>query len=448
MHSKSESSFLIPPIDIDYAQNYKRMFEFRKWLNFTICAISYLFSYFHRNTTAVLVDDIANDFNVAKADLGIFASLFFWPHGLLQPIVGSLADSFEAGNIIAASNIVIFIGAMAIALTKSLMVACIGRVLLGIGCSSMFVCSTKVCTNWFSEKNHALCTGVLMAIGNIGGVLSQEPLHELGEFMGWRNVMKLAAIISFVSGLLSAMFVRSHPFKLGMVGENTFIYKKGSPKQKAHVWENIWKMMKNENFWKLELFMLLCPSVYVNLSSLWGIPYLVDVLGFSEDLASRTAIFLSISVIIGSPILPAIAEHFHKRKLTMQFLVTLSTICCILMYFFGTRVGFVEVAICFSIIALGFGATQTIALSLFPDYAEPDMSATMTGGGNTGPFIGGALVQIITSKIIQKWPKNYKSNIDAYQNGLWGFNSLVAIVGTLSLIFVVDTKVDNCLGYC
>ncbi|OHS95181.1 major facilitator superfamily transporter [Tritrichomonas foetus] len=424
--------------DLDYLQYHVKEFQIRKWVNIILCSLSYLFSYFHRNTTAVLADDMANAFHVKKTAIGIFASLFFWTYGLMQPIVGSLADAIEPGFIIAISNLITTIGSFIISSSTNLETACVGRFLLGIGCSAIFVCTTKVGANWFTDSGYRLFTGSLIGIGSIGAILSQAPLQAIGKILGWRNVMKLIGLISFVLGFLSALFVRGHPLDIGFVGEKPVFPKKN--KKKASICTNLYIMVTNTNFWILEIFMFCCPGVFIDIASLWGIPYLVDVLGFSKETASKAAMSLSLSIVIGSPVIPAIAEKTNARKKTMVVFAIISTACCFAMIFIGHYLSFYEIVVIYFVIGWGLSASQGIALSLFKDYASPSMAATMTGGGNTGPAVGGALIQMLTSFIIQIWPGSDVYPLAAYKVGLWGTGFVVSLIGTASLCFAAEVN--------
>jgi sugar phosphate permease len=81
-------------------------YQFRKWLSVSLSAFSYIFVYLHRCSTAVLAESMAKDFNVDKAKLGIFTSMYFWPYALMQPIVGSLGDIMEPGYLIGLADLV------------------------------------------------------------------------------------------------------------------------------------------------------------------------------------------------------------------------------------------------------------------------------------------------------------------------------------------------------
>ena len=95
-----------------------------------------------------------------------------------------------------------------------------------------------------------------------------------------------------------------------------------------------------------------------------------------------------------------------------------------------------EVVCCFFLFGFGASACQGTALAMFKEFSSPELTATLVGGGNTGPFIGGAILQTISSDLIGTWGHHKHYPIQSYQIGLWGLCALCCIVGNVFLVLV------------
>ncbi|KAH0787900.1 major facilitator superfamily transporter [Histomonas meleagridis] len=408
------------------------MYNFRKWLAVVIAAISYVFVYFHRFTTAVLADDMAKDLGVPKTSLGILSSMYFWPYGLMQPFIGSFSDILEPGMMIGLSNILSAGGSLLCGLSSNLGLACVGRFIVGFGCSGIFVPTTKIASNWFSAKAFRIFSGSLIAIGGCGSILSQAPLSMLGHAIGWRWCLNGVAIISVVVGTLSFIFVRGHPRKLGYYSPIPLQEKTPFKTTVIQLFRNLKEVVINIDFWILQIFMFLGPGVFTDASAMWGIPYLQDVHGISADAASFIAMTLSASIIVGSPTLPMLGEKFgRKRVITIAAILSL---VCTLVLTFAKKLHVVLIIILFFFFGVGATASQGVILAIFKEYCDLSLSGTFVGCGNCGPFVGGAVYQMISSGIIGTYGSYKHYPFEAYQVGMWGLSAVSMVVGILALI--------------
>jgi len=121
----------------------------RRWLIFSILAVGYMLVYFHRLCPAVVAKEIMATLGVGGAIMGLLSSAYFYPYALMQLPSGLLADSWGPRKTITSFFILAAIGSAILGLAPNPVVAIIGRGLVGVGVSLLFVSTMKILAVWF-----------------------------------------------------------------------------------------------------------------------------------------------------------------------------------------------------------------------------------------------------------------------------------------------------------
>ena len=153
---------------------------------------------------------------------------------------------------------------------------------------------------------------------------------------------------------------------------------------------------------------------------------------------------ISLSLIIGSPTMPIIAEAVKSRKWTLFTFCGISGAGCLYLSLAGSSTPIWLVAILYFVAGYGASACQGTALPLFKEFSEDRLAATLVGGGNTGPFIGGAILQMLSSAIIGTFDHTREwYPTEAYEIGLWGLSAICCFIAMLCLIFIKEPQLQD-----
>lgn len=153
-------------LSIDIAVSKKRSyFQLKRGFAFTLISIGDI----------IVTSELASAYQVKVSQLGIFSSMFYYPYSLLQPFSGLLSDIIEPSFLITISTIISSIGAIICGLSESLLVGCIGRFIVGAGCSLMFCPCNTILINWFPLKHYSKILGLFVFIAGCGNLLAQTP---------------------------------------------------------------------------------------------------------------------------------------------------------------------------------------------------------------------------------------------------------------------------------
>jgi MFS family permease len=199
------------------------------------------------------------------------------------------------------------------------------------------------------------------------------------------------------------------------------------------------KLLKLGDYWVLEFYMFFGNGAFMDISAMWGVPFLEDVYKSSPSHASTIAMALSISTIVGSPLLPLIAHWTTSRKFTMFVACLIGTLCCVIVTVWAEDLNQWVFVLIFFLVGLGLNGPAAVALPLFKEYGDASMTGALVGFGNTGCFLGGGLFQVITSLVLETYGYHKHYPVQAYKLALWGLLAVLGLLATYALTLVRET---------
>lgn len=166
----------------------KLQFETAKWSLFTILIATYVLVYFHRMAPGVVSEFLMSDFQTTGTKLGSLSAIYFFVYACMQIPSGVIADTLGTRTSIVSGNLVAGLGSLTFGLAGSFEMACIGRFLVGLGVSVVFVSIMKSNAVWFHENVFGIMSGLTLLCGNLGSVLAAGPLALALTTFTWRAV--------------------------------------------------------------------------------------------------------------------------------------------------------------------------------------------------------------------------------------------------------------------
>jgi len=371
-----------------------------RWLIFWVLATSYILVYFHRLCPAVVAVDMMEDLDAGGPLLGLLGSAYFYPYAVMQLPAGLLSDSWGPRRTITVFFVVAFIGSLILGLAPSVFVAIVGRTLVGLGVSMLFVPTMKVLAEWFRAREFATMTGILMAVGGLGSLSAAGPLAFLSTWMGWRFSFIMVGWITLLLAGLVWLLVRDRPADKGWPSPTDRV---GPAPVPVGLLDGMKKVLAYPWFWPVAVWFFFDCAVFFSFGGLWGGPYLMHVHGLTKGEAGKILSMLAVGMIVGSPTVSYLSNRiFRGRK---PVLVLSSSALVLMTGLLAFRTAELTIpalyAICLglgifssAIVVIGF----TTAKELFPI----QIAGTSTGLVNLFPFAGGAVAQPVLGYVLEK----------------------------------------------
>jgi sugar phosphate permease len=369
-------------------------FEKHRYLIFGILGAAYILVFFHRLAPAIVAVDMMTDLKTSGALMGILASAYFYPYGLMQIPAGLLADSWGPRRSIAFFFIFAAAGSIALGLAQSIGVAIAARVLVGLGVAMVFVPTLKILTNWFETEKFVRMSGLLMSMGGIGAYTASTPLAMMSDAVTWRGSMIVIGIMTLAVSALVWLLVRDTPEQSGFPALDRCMTAVNCDDKKIGLLDGIFIVIKDKKFWPMAMCSFFGSLVLLSFNGLWGGPFLMHVYGMSRAKAGGVLSMMAIGLIVGAPFMSWLSNRVLRSRKKVLMLSHFCAMCVFapLAFFTGD---FTEMELylwCFfsyfflsSLVVVGYSAIK--------DSFPIQISGTATGALNIFPFAGAALGQ-------------------------------------------------------
>ncbi len=373
----------------------------QRWLILVILNAVYFFVYFHRTCTAVLAPYLMEAFSASATSLGGMSSAYFYPYALSQPLFGFLTDRWGGRKVVTVSTIIACGGSLLFGLAPTLLYAALGRALIGFGAGGVFVPAVRVLLLWFGPRAFAQMNTLLLAVGNLGAIVSSAPYAWLLQQITWRSSFFVVAALTLACALLSWIYIRNFPpnHHPPAVEERPSI-----PLTQG----NRVSVMKNPFFWTMVALFFTYSGSFSTFQSLWAYPFLIDVFQYDKIQASNLLMMIALGAILGGPVLGYLADRtFAGSKRPMLSVVVLVQVinwACIV--FLGKSLGAVSLGVIFFVMGMNLAGTLSLVWAITREMFPPERLGTVMGAINPAPFLGAAVFQPLTGYIMDQVGKS------------------------------------------
>jgi predicted MFS family arabinose efflux permease len=253
---------------------------------FTLFTWAYFLSFFLRSANAVIARDLSQTYQLSSAQLGFMTSVFFAGFAAMQLPIGAALDRFGARAVTASVLLLAVVGCLVFASADSFAMLAAGRALIGAGMACALMSTLKIYGAWFAERRFATISGLTVSIGALGGLLAATPLALANQLLGWRAIFVAAAAAVALAALLIALWARDAPRG-----------HQATPAGGAA--GNFAQVFGEPRFWRLAPLMFVLVGTTQSVQTLWGGPYVQDVLGTSAVGAGNALLAFGLGVAVG-----------------------------------------------------------------------------------------------------------------------------------------------------
>ena len=402
----------------------------RSWLVWACAALFFCYQFLLRVSPSVMTHELMADFCLGACDLGTLVSFFFYAYVGLQLPVGVLLDKFSPRLLLICAALVCTGGSLLFASAETLMVASIGRFLIGAGAAFGFLSCMKLGALWFPPQRIAMVVGLTLLLGFFGATLGSYPLSFLVDALGWRQAVWVTAGGGVCIALLVALVVRDHPPKnLKAYIEQHHAF--GNPP--LSIGEGLKIILKKAQTWLLAFYGFLMFVPLVGFSDIWGVPFLIKVHNMDKGPASLSISFLYLGVALGTPLFAFLSDRFHQYKISL-FGSALGALIPFMMIIYGPELPSISVILTLFIAGIMLGG-QFMTYSIVSEINPLTVSGMATGFQNMICLLSGVIFQPFIGWLLDLfWEGAYENGVMIYSGATYQM-ALTSVV--IALLFAI-----------
>jgi sugar phosphate permease len=271
---------------------------------FACFALGYMVSYAVRAVNAVIAPSLMAELGLSNADLGLLSSAYFVSLGCMQLPLGVWLDKYGSRRTESALLLCAAGGAALFATSTTLAGLWLGRALIGVGVSACLMAAFKAYRQWFPpERQSQLASWMLMA-GTAGALSATVPVTMALPLLGWRGIFwVVAALLVAVAGAIFFL-LREVESSFGQAAP-------GSARAGAD--GGYRRIFGSAYFWRMAVLGLANHGIFFALQSLWAGPWLMTVLGKTQQQTSRILFVFNLVLLLAYLLLGWSAPRLAAR---------------------------------------------------------------------------------------------------------------------------------------
>ena len=419
----------------------KKLMSYR-WAVWGVLVLSYVIVFFHRLAVGVVREDLVRAFDISGTTFAHLGSTYFYAYMLMQIPSGILADSLGARKTVTIGTLVAGIGSIIFGFAPTIAIAFVGRLLVGLGVSVVFIAILKIQSQWFKESEFGTMSGITSFVGNLGGMFAQTPLALLAAAITWRYSFAAIGVISLGIAALCYMIIRNEPKDMGLpsiaeIEGRAPVQNAGKP----DLAKSLITVVTNWKTWPSFVMFTGFFGAYVSLTGTWGRSYMADVYGMSKVAAANYMTAAVLGMAIGSLVIGKVSDAMGRRKLPMLVFGAIYVACWAVLVFF--QGGQPPVAVMMPLMfVLGFTCpTFVLGWACAKEINPPQIAGISTSVVNTGGFLGAAILPPVMGSVFDRFG-GHLLPVELYQKAfLYGF--IAAALGYLATFLVQETHCRN-----
>lgn len=413
-------------------------YRFMAWLICIIGALFYCYEYFLRIAPSVMSSEIMRAFNLNASAFGDLIAFFYYVYTPMQLVVGIFMDRYGPRRLLVFACLACVAGTVLFASSHWIVIAAIGRLLIGFGAAFAFVGALKLASIWLPPERFATVSGMVTALGMIGAMFSDIVMAYLVEKYGWHFTLYALAILGVILTAIIFFVVRDRlktTQKIPLfIPELSF----------RDVFAGLFQALRNRYIWINGLIGFLMYLPVTVFAELWGIPFLIQAHHLSRVAATEVVSAVFLGWAVGATFSGWFSDRIGRRRLPITIGALLAFIMsCIFLYVPGLSESMLY------LLFFLFGvmtSVQVIVFAIGREVSPKHIAATAVSVTNMFTMIGGALFQPLVGVLLDmNWTGQISNGMRIYSSASYTFAlSLMPIALLLAVILSFFLKETYC----
>lgn len=339
----------------------------------------YLYQYILRVSPSVMANDVMADWGIDACAFGSLSAIATYSYASLQIPAGILSDLYGTRRMVLISILLCLSGVTFFALSDNLLLAYVGRFMIGAGSAAAFLCVSKVASDWFPADKKAMMFALTVTMGTVGALLGGKPLTLMTQTYGWRQALLILSAVGCAILVINFLVLKDK-----VRSEDTHL-------DTATLKKAISSVFKSKVCWS---YAIIATGIYLFIAvfaDLWGVSFLMLKFDVSKGSAAEMISIMYVGMCIGCLTVAIITQKFMNRNTALLAGAVLSaTFMAILIYVPDLSVTTATVLL---FLAGLTGGVEVLCFSSACESMSVSVAATVTGFVNFIVTLGAAIMQ-------------------------------------------------------
>lgn len=342
-----------------------------------------LLAFLQMNMINVANQYLAQELSLNDLCIASLTAIYLYADALMLIPVGLLLDRYTERAILLTGYSILFAGVLIFSFSNSYFFSIIGRFVAGLGHAFALLTCFKLVVQHIPEKNRGFFMGLTLTIALIGGLISQWPAAYLVAIGGMQLFFNINILVLSLVFLLMVFLIPKE---------------RGESKEKQNINistinQGLWLQLKNQKIWSCAGYICLLSMPLMILGALFGVDYLSGHYDLSYIDASFATSMLFAGLIVGSPILGAVADKMAEKSLAK---IAPLLIVCLL--FAVHLIAMSYFLLIFSLFMIGFlSSSQVLGYKILSQSVSLSFIGVAMGVSNVIVMAGTATLQMLFS---------------------------------------------------
>ncbi|MBA2657698.1 MAG: MFS transporter [Tatlockia sp.] len=354
----------------------------------TVGAFFYCYEFVLRIIPGALQSELSAAFgHISATTFGQLSALYYFAYSPMQLPVGMLMDRYGPRRLLTFACLCCTLGSWMFSDITSILIAGLGRFLVGFGSSFAFVGVLSLTIHWLPRRFFSLVVGLITTLGMLGLVYGEVKITNIAVTVGWHHVLSIMVTLGAMLSVLIFLIVRDGP--------------KGF-KPHSHplpeFFTNVWQVLSSPQVW---LIGFVGACLYTSLSvfgELWGKSYLEQAHHLSKIEAAKTVSAMFLGWAVGAPIAGFYSDTSGRRVLPLV-VGSIMALICISMVLYCQHLSYLWLNILLFFYGV-FSATEIIVFIMAKENSGAKLSGTVFAAVNMIVTLGGVIFQPLVGKLL------------------------------------------------
>ncbi len=347
--------------------------------------VGYYIAYLFRTINAVMAAPLATELGLGADDLGLLTSVYFLTFAAAQIPIGILLDRYGPRRVQSVLLVIAAAGSALFAVSDHFLTLLMGRALIGLGVASAMTAGLKALVLWFPGDRVPLLNGLMVMLGALGAVTATLPADLLLDWIGWRELFGLFAVLTAASAAIVYLIVPE-----------------AKPVASSAVSVGLRKVYADPRFWRLAPLSAACIGTAWALQGLWAAQWLKDVEGLDRTGVVFHLFAMAVALSLGAILLGVAADRLRRRGVGPEVLLGLVAALFITTQFALILRLPLPSYLQWAVVA-AVGAATVLSFAILAEYFPKQLAGRANGALNLFHIAAAFAVQYTTGVVLQHW---------------------------------------------